>query len=106
MGCLMLVFWWLSFWNGVKGEAPMSDNEMKSTEKTDTRTVNIRAEIWHALPEKSLAAKSTRRLRRSAAFTAKSSIHTAFRSVIASAASISPVLQEPGCRSNLETFPG
>jgi hypothetical protein len=51
MGCLMLVFWWLSFWNGVKGEAPMSDNEMKSTEKTDTRTVNIRAEIWHALPE-------------------------------------------------------
>ena len=26
----------------------MSDNEMQITEKTDTRTVSIRAEIWHA----------------------------------------------------------
>jgi len=29
----------------------MSDNEMQSTEKADTRTVSIRAEIWHALLE-------------------------------------------------------
>ena len=29
----------------------MSDNEMQSTEKGDTRTVSIRAEIWHALLE-------------------------------------------------------
>jgi hypothetical protein len=27
----------------------MSDNEMQSTEKANTRTVSIRAEIWHAL---------------------------------------------------------
>jgi hypothetical protein len=27
----------------------MSDNEMQSTEKASTRTVSIRAEIWHAL---------------------------------------------------------
>jgi hypothetical protein len=26
----------------------MSDKEMHSTEKVDTRTVTIRAEIWHA----------------------------------------------------------
>ena len=29
----------------------MGDNEMQSTEKADTRTVSIRAEIWHALLE-------------------------------------------------------
>ena len=29
----------------------MSDNEMRSTEKADTRIVSIRAEIWHALLE-------------------------------------------------------
>jgi hypothetical protein len=29
----------------------MSDNEMQSSEKADTRTASIRAEIWHALPE-------------------------------------------------------
>jgi hypothetical protein len=29
----------------------MSDNEMQSTETGDTRTVSIRAEIWHALLE-------------------------------------------------------
>ena len=29
----------------------MSDNEMQSIEKGDTRTVSIRAEIWHALLE-------------------------------------------------------
>jgi hypothetical protein len=29
----------------------MSDNEMQSNEKADTRTVTILAEIWHALLE-------------------------------------------------------
>jgi hypothetical protein len=29
----------------------MSDNEMQSIEKADTRTVTIRAESWHALLE-------------------------------------------------------
>ena len=29
----------------------MSDDEVQSTEKGDTRTVSIRAEIWHALLE-------------------------------------------------------
>ena len=29
----------------------MSDNEIQSTENADTRSVSIRAEIWHALLE-------------------------------------------------------
>jgi hypothetical protein len=29
----------------------MGENEMQSTERADTRTVSIRAEIWHALLE-------------------------------------------------------
>jgi hypothetical protein len=32
-------------------KAAMSDNEMQSIEKGDTRTVSIRAEIWHVLLE-------------------------------------------------------
>jgi hypothetical protein len=43
------VFWVL--FEVMERKAAMSDNEIQSNEKADTRTVTIRAEIWHALLE-------------------------------------------------------
>ena len=85
----------------------MSDNEMQITEKTDTRTVSIRAEIWHALLE--IAGRQIdQKARKSIGVFDRSSILTEFTpishpNVIASDVAFSPGLLEPWCGSNLET---
>ena len=79
---------------------------MQSTEKCDSRTVSIRAEIWHALLE--IAGwQIDPETAEVCSMHARWSIHTAFIQIcqmgmIASDVAISPELLEAGCGSNLE----
>ena len=84
----------------------MSDNEMQSTEKANTRTVSIRAEIWHALLKiagRQIDPENAEVHWRFGQVVDSYEVYPISRpSVIASDVAISPGLLEPWCGSNLE----